>query len=83
MEYLVSGKPTAGYLLEGIGEEYHPYINLLQGRDAKSLADDLRKLMDEDYTRLREKALQAREFLLREKTSRRQAEKLIEFLKTL
>lgn len=83
MEYLVSGKPTAGYLLEGIGEEYHPYINLLQGRDAKSLADDLRKLMDEDYTRLREKALQAREFLLREKTSRRQAEKLIDFLKTL
>ena len=82
-EYLSSGKPTAGYLLEGIGEEYYPYIYPLTGRDAKSLADDLKGLLASDYAALSDRAAEARKFLLTQKTGKAQARKIIEFLKRL
>lgn len=83
MEYLVSGKPMVGYLLEGIGEEYYPYINALTGREAKEIAEDLRDIMKKEYAELQNKADEAREFLLREKTGESQAKKMMEFLQKL
>ena len=83
MEYLASGIPTVGYKLEGLGEEYYPHINFVEGADAKSLAEELRALMGTSYQALSQKAERAREFVLSEKTAKKQAAKLQEFIENL
>ena len=82
-ECLISGKPTVGYLLEGIGEEYYPYIQPLHAKDAKGLAEELGAIIQEDYAVAKERAEQARSFILREKTAKSQAKKVKEFLEKI
>ena len=83
MEYLACGKPTVGYMLEGMGEEYAPYIYPLQARDAKMLAGELRSLMQREYEELVEIADKGKTFVLTQKTKTAQAEKLAQFLSKL
>ena len=80
MEYLASGKPVVAYKLDGIPNEYDPYINYVKDNSTESLAQTLIEVC-EDYGKIREKALKAREFLLTKKSAVMQAKKIMDLMK--
>lgn len=80
-EYMLSGKPTIMYKLEGIPNEYDPYLNYLQATDSIGIQKELESIFSMDYSELRQKAQLAREFMIAKKGPCSQAEKLMSLLK--
>ena len=76
-EYMMTEKPTVMYRLEGLSEEYDDLLNYIYAEDPKGLADELRAIMQADREELRTKAVKAREYVMREKTPRAQADNII------
>lgn len=81
MEYLASGTPMIGYMLEGIPAEYKQYIYSPSGLSLDDLAECIELCLNMDDAEIQQHALMAQSFILREKTSRQQIARLIEFLK--
>lgn len=82
-EYLMSGKPTVMYKLEGIPDDYDQYINYLGKDDIEDIVDELQKIFTEDYGKLKNKAEHAREYMMREKNRNVQARRIVDFLRSL
>lgn len=80
MEYLASGTPMIGYILEGFPEEYKQHIYSPSSLSLDALTKCIEQCLNKDNTEIQKHALMARAFILREKTSRRQIARLIEFL---
>lgn len=76
-EYLMTGKPTVMYHLEGLSEEYNDFLNYIYADNAIDLADELRIMIETDYSLLLKKAEQAKVYMLREKSPKRQIERII------
>lgn len=70
-----------GYMLEGIPEEYKQYIYSPSGLSLDDLAECIELCLNMDDAEIQQHALMAQSFILREKTSRQQIARLIEFLK--
>lgn len=80
IEYLSSGTPMIGYQLEGIPEDYYPYIY-----SPKSLSnEDMALLIDEVLSKpnqeLMERAISAKRFIADNKSAKKQVAKIIKFL---
>lgn len=80
MEYMASGTPVVMYKLDGIPDEYDPYLIYPQGDSATSLSRTLNMWGNKSETELREFGTLARNFILTEKNSNTQANKIINFL---
>lgn len=76
-EYLMSGKPTIMYKLEGIPDEYDKYLNYLSGQTVTEIKDELEGIFKKNYSDLTNKALAGRQFMLDNKNARIQAKKIL------
>lgn len=78
-EYMLSGVPVLATAVNGLGEEYYPYLysydDTLQG-----LKSVMEEILDEGVEKRRKKAALARQFILKEKNWNTQIEKLWEYL---
>ena len=80
MEYMLSGTPMIGYRLEGIPQEYYPYMytpKSLKNEDMSNLIDEVLSKPSEE---LRQRALSAKQFILDNKTAKIQVAKIINFI---
>lgn len=76
-EYMMTGLPTVMYRLEGLSEEYDDLLNYLYSETPEGLAEELNRLIEQDYDMLLDKAARAREYMLREKNPEAQVERII------
>ena len=80
-EYMMSGKPAIMYKLEGIPDEYDAYLNYLTEISVDGMVKELKQIFDNEYRVYVKKAERARTFMLENKTGKKQAENIIDFLK--
>lgn len=81
MEYMVSGTPTITTDLPGMPREYLPYVYLISEETPQGIAEVLRRVLSQDKETLHTFGMQAREFVLKNKTNKIQAKKILEMLK--
>jgi len=80
LEYLSSGVPFVAYKLDGIPDEYDPYIQYVEDNDVSSLT---RKIVDVCEKTAQERRMigrKARDFVLLRKNAVVQTEKIVSFL---
>lgn len=82
-EYMLSGKPTIMYKLEGIPDEYDEYLLYLSGETPDSISVELASIFSENYSLQLERAKNGREFMLQRKNRRVQTKKILELMKSL
>jgi len=80
MEYLASGRPVVGYKLDGIPEEYDPYIQYVQGNSAADLRDKLIEICSLPMQQRQFLGSAARTFILEKKNPRVQCKKIVDML---
>lgn len=81
MEYMVSGTPVLTTRLPGMPEEYYPYVYLLEEETPEGISDVLRSIFSLSTKERNEKGLSARKYVLENKSNKKQAEKIIAFLR--
>ena len=81
-EYMMTEKPVIMYKLEGIPDEYDEYLNYLTAETPSGIQAELENIFASDYTELRAKAQRARRFMLEQKTSAKQAERILKLFVT-
>lgn len=79
-DYMASGKPTIMYKLEAVPDSYDEYLNYITSTDIGTLKIEIENILNKDYRTLKEKAMQAREFIIKNNNSQKQASKIIEVL---
>lgn len=77
MEYLASGVPVVAYKLDGIPEEYTPYLTYVKDNSEEALAETLMQVCQLDNQELLLRGCQARDFVLREKNAVMQTKKIL------
>ncbi|MBR5524169.1 MAG: glycosyltransferase [Clostridia bacterium] len=82
-EYMMSGKPVIMYKLEGVPDEYDPYLNYLTACEPSAIAQELAVLFARPYTSLLEKAEKGRQFMQTHKSAAAQAAKIVALLNEL
>ena len=80
IEYMMSGTPMIGYRLEGIPEEYYRHMYIPDTLSVESMAELIDEVLSMPQSFLDAKALSAKEFVIGEKRSVSQVEKIIRFL---
>ncbi len=83
LEYMRSGKPVLCCKLEGIPDEYDPYLRYIAPQTAEGIRGAVHALLalpDAERTAMGEKA---RAFVLENKSSRAQAARLLQWLRTV
>ena len=76
----MSGKPVVMYKLEGVPDEYDPYLNYLTAETAQEIKQQIQLLIQSDYADLKAKAVAARAFIQENKNAHRQARKIVEMI---
>ncbi len=80
IEYMLSGTPVISTRLKGIPEEYFDYILGLDDNDVSSITksiDEALGLSDETLSQI---GSRARDFVIREKNSRSQSKRILDFI---
>lgn len=80
MEYMVSGTPTITTDLPGMPREYLPYVYLISEETPQGIAETLRRVLSQDKENLHNFGMCARKFVLKNKTNKIQAKKILEML---
>lgn len=80
MEYMASGTPILTTCLPGMPKEYYPYVFLLEEENKEGMCKSLTKILNEKPELLLKKGKEALEYVLRNKTGRIQAQKIIEMI---
>ena len=83
MEYLASGTPALLYKLDGIPDEYFDYCYTVEDNKVESLAKAIFDICQLDPTILKSKGLTAREFIIKNKNSTIQCNKVLEMITKL
>lgn len=81
MEYMSSHTPMIGYHLEGIPEEYYPYMYTPNDLSQASLTECINRTLSLPMSVLQEKADAAFEFVSENKNSVAQIKRMVDFLK--
>lgn len=81
MEYMVSGTPLMTTKLPGMPEEYYPYIYLLEDERPEGVSRRLKEILVIPVIERNQRAQEAREFVLKEKSNVVQAAKILRFFK--
>ena len=83
MEYLASGRPMIGYKLDGIPDEYDPFICYVKDNSTEALMDKIEEVCSWPEDIRKEKGKQARQFIMQYKTPKIQCEKIIKMLEDI
>ena len=81
LEYMLSGTPLLTTDLPGMPIEYHQYVYLFDKQSVDGYAESIKKVMSIPKERLKEKGLEARNFVLREKNKAIQTARIKSFIK--
>ncbi len=81
VEYMMTGKPVIMYKLEGVQDEYDPYLNYLCAQSSDEMRMELEKIFSADYNGFAEKGMRGRDFVMKNKDPKTQAEKIISLLR--
>lgn len=81
MEYMVSGKPVVMYKLDGIPDEYDPYLNYVcsKGTPSEQIRKEILNILN-NYHDAKDKAIVAEQFVRNNKNGVVATKKIIEFL---
>lgn len=81
MEYIASGTPTLMYKLPAMPDEYLPYFfQIKSNNDSSTLSQEIKNICEMDSTYLREFGIKASKFIIDNKNSKLQVQKIIEML---
>lgn len=80
MEYLASGTPVVAYKLDGIPDEYDPFICYPADDTVKTLAETLSKLCHLSEDERKRIGQAAQDFVLKEKNATAQTKKMLDFI---
>ena len=83
LEYMRSGKPVVCHRLEGIPEEYDPYLQYIEGEGAGAIVNAVRKVLALTPEERLSLGQRARTFVLDNKTPGNQCRRLMDFLRSL
>lgn len=83
MEYMVSGTPILTTPLQGMPEEYNEYVYLFENETIDGLRKTLEDILEKDKKELSEQGNKAKEFVLREKNNKIQANKIMKMINNL
>lgn len=80
MEYMVSGTPVLTTKLPGMPKEYEDYVFLLENEDAIGMSVKLKEIFAIPFSERQKLAIEARRFVLKEKSNIVQASHIVSFL---
>lgn len=80
LEYMVSGTPLITTQLPGIGEEYLNYVYVFEDESIDGISRKLKEILSKSDEDLERFGNRAREFVLKEKNNKIQAERFLKFL---
>lgn len=83
MEYLASGTPVLMYKLDGIPKEYDNYIYYIEGNTIKDLANAINNILSKPKEELDEFGKKAQKWILKNKNSKSQTEKILKMIQAL
>lgn len=81
MEYMISGKPVVMYKLDGIPDEYDPYLNYISGDTAEDMKESIVKVLSKTAEERADFGEKAAKFVSENKNSNIQANKILSLLK--
>ena len=77
---MVTGVPVLTFKIGGIPDEYYQYLYTIENEDKASLIHAIQNTMNLEEKELEDKGKQAKNYILREKTSEAQAKRIVEFV---
>lgn len=80
IEYMLSGTPLLTTRLNGIPEEYFKYVFSVEDNSVDTLADAIDSILDYSKEDLNNIGMRAKKFIIEEKNSYKQTEKIIKFI---
>jgi len=83
MEFMVSGTPMLTTKLPGMPRVYNEYIYLIEEETIDGLAKTLKEILGKSNEELHEKGRMAKEFVLRNKSNKIQAARVVKFVNSL
>lgn len=83
MECMASGTPLCTTKFSGLPEEYNKYLYFFEEESEEGFLTTLEKILNKDSIDLHLFGIEAKKFVLSEKSNLKQAEKLIDFLKSM
>ena len=83
MEYMASGTPTIMYKLPGIPDEYLEFLGIIPDDSIDSLCDTIIEWCEKSTDELQVLGQKARNFILQNKNSEIQAQRILDFIKII
>ncbi|MPQ45259.1 glycosyltransferase, partial [Clostridium tarantellae] len=83
LEYLYSGVPIIAYKLRGITNEYDDYINYVEGGSDEALRNKILEICEKKYYERKKIAEEGRNFIIKNKSSKVQCEKILNMINSL
>lgn len=80
MEYMLSGKPIIMYKLDGIPDEYDEYLHYVENDSVEALKNKLVEVCEQSEEARDILGKRAQQFVSREKSAKRQVEKIINLI---
>ena len=80
LEYMASGRPVVMYKLDGIPDEYDPYLFYVKEEGAAALGEKLKEVCEMKEEERKAFGERAQSFVLDEKNPKKQAQKLLQLL---
>lgn len=80
LEYLSSGVPLVAYKLDGIPDDYDPYIHYVHDDTVESLREEIERVLNYSTRERRTLGKNARNFVLKNKNERIQAQRILDML---
>lgn len=80
LEYMLSKTPVLGYKLEGIPVEYYNYIYLVEDNSVDGLSKRIDEVLSLPLSELENKGEEAYNFVVQQKSSYKQVNKMIQFV---
>lgn len=83
IEYMLSGTPVITTKLNGLTDEYLRHMFVFEDETPERMAQAIDSILSRDKADLRQKAILAREFVIKEKNWPTQSKKIIRFIKRI
>ena len=80
MEYFISGRPVAGFYLDGMPEEYRQYLLCFDKEDVESISQKLDTFLNYSDDELNEIGRRTKEFAIKNKNYKIQTRRIIDLL---
>lgn len=80
-EYMMMQVPVVMYKLDGIPDEYDPYLHYIQEQSPRGIADEIKRVLAMEEGEKNKTTKLAREYIIEEKNNINQAKRLVDFLR--